>query len=299
MSDRFDFLEFGDEKPVAEATAEPGYGWRPLRLRAVEVIGEPGTKAGQFNLPTGLAVDSWGSLYVADSGNHRVQRITPGGDVYPFGKAGQTAGELWGPQSVAVAPDGKHFFVAEQGNQRVQGFHFLGQSTGVVGGLRNPSGVTFDAQGALWIADTGNGRVLRFDTGRRQFIGEIGAASGVKRPIAVYGDAAHGVWITDSAISNVSRHNYGGMRAGGLGDNRRLHDPAQIAIDKAGRIYLAETGKDRLHVFAPNGDSLLTYETPGSRSGPLKAPAGVALGPNGEIYLADTGNHRVLLLAWE
>jgi len=70
MPDRFDFLEFGDDKPAATApppppvgTIEPEQSWKPLKLRAIEVIGDPGTGAGQFSLPTGIAVDQFGSLY--------------------------------------------------------------------------------------------------------------------------------------------------------------------------------------------------------------------------------------------
>ena len=299
MSDRFDFLELGDEPPAAAPDTGTTAGWKPLRLRAVEVIGEPGREAGQFNTPTGIAVDAWGSLYVADSNNHRVQRITPGGDIYRFGRAGNAEGELWGPQSVAVDPSGKFFFVAEQGNNRVQCFHFLGQARGSFGGVRGPSGVAFDAQGALWVADTGNARLLRFDIGRQQFVGEIGANAGLKRPVCVTGDAANTLWVTDSGTAGIARFSQTGMRGAGLGENRPLYAPAQTAVDAQGRVYLAESGRNRLHVFDANGDSLLTFETLGSRLGPLNAPAGVALGPHGEIYVADTGNHRVVRLSWD
>src|SRR5579864_2134605 len=102
MSDRFDFLEIGDARPATPPPSatdlEVGPGWKPLRLRAVEEIGGPGTQAGMFSAPTGIAVDRNGVLYVADSNNHRVQRITPSGDVWIFGRPGNGPGQLWGPQ---------------------------------------------------------------------------------------------------------------------------------------------------------------------------------------------------------
>ena len=160
-------------------------GWKPLRLRAVEVIGEKGTQAGQFDTPTGLAVDPWGSLYVADSGNHRVQRITSGGDVYLYGKPGNGLGQLWGPQAVAIDPTGQFFFVAEQGNNRVQCFRFTGQHYVMYSGFRSPSGVAFDAEGMLWVADTGASQSAAHRYAHRQCIGGLDRKHGLHRPISV------------------------------------------------------------------------------------------------------------------
>jgi DNA-binding beta-propeller fold protein YncE len=80
---------------------------------------------------------------------------------------------------------------------------------------------------------------------------------------------------------------------------RRLNEPAQIALDAQGRLYVAESGYNRLHVFDAQGNSLVTFDTPSARIGAFKQPAGVAIGPGGEIYVSDTYNHRVLRLAWD
>ena len=131
MSDRFDFLELGDDRPhqapVADVTddslvAGAGPGWKPTRLRAVEIIGDPGAGHGQFSNPTGLAVDRHGAVYVVDSNNHRIQRIGLNGELKVYGRPGNAPGELWGPTSIAVDSSGDFFFVAEAGNNRVQCF---------------------------------------------------------------------------------------------------------------------------------------------------------------------------------
>src|SRR5580700_4821192 len=195
MSDRFDFLEFGDLRPHSDsAVADPavdsevtgaGIGWKPTRLRAVEIIGDPGTAHGQFSNPTGLAVDRHGAVYVVDSNNHRIQRIGMNGELKVYGKPGNAPGELWGPTSIAVDPSGDFFYVAEQGNHRVQCFQTNGQHRGEINGLRGPSGVAVDAAGRLWIADTANGRILCWDSRKSAYLPPLDGANGVKRPISL------------------------------------------------------------------------------------------------------------------
>jgi DNA-binding beta-propeller fold protein YncE len=314
MSDRFDFLELSDGRPaaaVAEAAASAqdsatdpleasvGSAWKPMRLRAVEIIGDPGTAHGQFMNPLGLAVDRHGAVYVADSSNHRVQRIGMNGELKVYGRPGNAPGELWGPTAIAVDPSGDFFYVAEQGNNRVQCFQVNGQHRGVMNGFASPSGITVDVAGRLWIADTGNGRVLCWDGRHKQYLTPLDYRHGIARPISLACDPAHNLYVTEGSAEDVVYYSNYGRRSGSLGANRRLHGPQQSAIDSFGRVYLAEAGKDRLHVFTPDGSSLITFETLSTRMGSLKAPAGVALGPNGEVYVADTQNHRVVRLAWE
>jgi DNA-binding beta-propeller fold protein YncE len=312
MSDRFDFLELGDVSPhsgsaVAGSAIEAedaaatgaGIGLKPTRLRAVEIIGDPGTGHGQFSNPTGLAVDRYGALYVVDSSNHRIQRIGMNGELKVYGKPGNAPGELWGPTSVAVDPSGDFFFVAEQGNHRIQCFQTNGQHRGGINGFRGPSGVAFDVAGRLWIADTANGRILCWDSKNNAYLPPLDGTFGVKRPISLACDARHTLYVTEGTAEDIVYYRDYSRMDGSLGANRRLHEPQQVAIDLHGRIYVAESGSNRLHVFTSDGDSFVTFDQLSTRMGSLKSPSGVALGPNGEVYVADTLNHRVVRLAWE
>lgn len=305
MPDRFDFLEIGDERPPAPSLPAPSEGaeaaqsWKPLKLRAVEVIGDPGTGAGQFSLPTGIAVDQWGSLYVADSNNHRIQRITTGGDVYCIGRPGTAVGEMWNPHAVAVSPNGEFFFVAESGTNRIQCFRFTGQSKGVVTGFKSPMGLAFDPEGRLWIADTGNGRLLRMNVQNGQYVGGFDGKAGFQRPIAIAIDRFRQIYVTCSATQSVIRFDPQGRKLSSLTDRRKLSFPTSCAVDALGRIYVVESEANRLHVFDNEGNSLVCFDRLSTRMGDLKAPTSVALGPNGEIYISDTQNHRIVRLGWE
>jgi tripartite motif-containing protein 71 len=298
--DRFDFLELDSDgpraarQPAAPEPEAPPLGWKPLRLRAVEVIGEPGSAAGQFAGPTGLSVDRDGAVYIADSNNQRVQRVAMNGDLKRYGRAGDAPGELWGPQCVAIDPSGQFFFVADQGNNRLQCFAFNGQHRGVMQGFQAPCGLSFDSGGRLWVADSGNARVMCFDIHSGQFLGGYDRSAGLVRPTCVICNSKGQVFVTDSGTQEVVCFTNGKRTA-----QRRLNAPAQIALDAQGRLYVAESGYNRLHVFDGLGDSLITFDTPSARIGAFRQPTGVAIGPGGEIYVADTQNHRVLRLAWD
>jgi tripartite motif-containing protein 71 len=82
--------------------------------------GDLGDAAGKFNAPMGVAVDSAGFIYVADTGNHRIQKLTADGDfVAEWGSEGSEPGQFKSPSGIAVDGQGR-VYVADTGNQRVQ-----------------------------------------------------------------------------------------------------------------------------------------------------------------------------------
>jgi sugar lactone lactonase YvrE len=86
-----------------------------------------------------------------------------------------------------------------------------------------------DAEGMLWIADTGNSRLLRFNPYTSQFIGGFDRHAGLMRPIAIACDRSNTLYVTDSAAADVVRYSFVGQKLGSLGDNRRLSLPATQA----------------------------------------------------------------------
>lgn len=133
--------------------------------------GEFGEAPGQFNRAMDITVDKQGKLCVVDTGNCRVERFeTDGRFLGVIGKPGTEPGELKDPFTIALARDGS-LLVCEYGNHRVSQFTVTGQFLRTYGGpghepgqFSGPRGVAISAvTGAMYVADTGNDRVQRFD----------------------------------------------------------------------------------------------------------------------------------------
>jgi RHS repeat-associated protein len=240
--------------------------------------GGPAT-GGELIQPTGEAVDAVGDVYIADSGNNRIQEIAAtthtqygismtGGDVYTVagnynGASGDTG-------------DG-----------------------GAVGGslLDDPTAIILDNTSDLYIADEGNNRVQ-----------EVAATSGTQ-----WGQSMTGGDIYTIAGSATGA--YGTTGDGGAAASALLYLPRGLALDHAGDLYIADAGNNRIQeidkvsgtqwgqsmtggdIYTVAGSSAGTYGNSGdggaATSALLHGPAGVTLDPAGNLYIADYGNNRV------
>ena len=136
-----------------------------------------GSASNQVRAPQGLALDLSGNLYVADTGNNRLMRFDGGvpGAAVIFATAGSTLGKVSTPRGLAVDAS-RTLYVADFGNNRIQKFTTadVTPTPGLVattgssqnpGQVRSPEGVGVDDEGNLYVADTGNNRVLEFPAG--------------------------------------------------------------------------------------------------------------------------------------
>ena len=215
----------------------------------------PATSA-QFNLPFGLATDSSGNLYIADSANHRIRVVAPTGTVSTV--AGD--GNYRTPPVGAFAGDG-------------------GAATGAA--LNSPYGICLDSSGNLYIADSGNHRIRKVDTngiittvagtGTAGVAGDGGPAlkAQLNRPWDVKVDSAGDLFIADynnSRIRMVTPDGViktiaGGTGTGYTGDgfiatNAQLNEPTGIAIDTNGNIYIADSANYVIRELTPVAPSL-------------------------------------------
>ncbi|MGH7259774.1 MAG: 6-bladed beta-propeller [Nitrospiraceae bacterium] len=194
-------------------------------------FGSRGNGEGQFSSPWGIAVDRVrGYIYVVDSANFRVQKFDPGGEfIMQWGSFGANDGQFYFPRGIAVDPADGAVYVVDMGNHRVQKFD---TSTNVLpqlltkwgGGLgpghasdpraqepgqfRSPWGITVDSQGDVYVTDSGNQRVQKFDR-EGNFItqwGGFGNGDGqFNFPYGVTVDARGSVFVVDSANTRVQQ----------------------------------------------------------------------------------------------
>jgi serine/threonine protein kinase, bacterial len=250
------------------------------RNSAETLLPFPGVK-----VPTGVAVDTAGNVYVADMGNDRVLRLAPGASAptaLPF------LG-LKNPRDVAVDESGD-LYVADGSNDLV-----LTLAAGApaatplpFAGLNDPRGVAVDTAGAVYVADRINNRVLRLPKGA------LAATqlpfTGLSDPRSVAVDTAGNVYVADSGNDRVLRLAVGATSATPL-PFTGLTDPEGVTVDAAGNVYVTDRGNAlvvRLAAGAPSA-------TPLPFTG-LTDPQGVAVDAAGNVYVTDLGPDPVVKL---
>ena len=270
--------------------------------------GGPAVNA-QLNAPAGLAFDSAGNLYIADSLNNRVRMVSPQGTISTFaGNGGVSVPGFWGdggnatdaqihsPVAVRVDSNGNVYIVAAGDNsiRKVdvygiisifagQGYHgFYGDNTSttpgpaVNAGLTNPQDMWINSDGTVLIADTGNAAI---------------------RKVA-----------TDGTISTISGTGATGVKASGddVATTLTMIAPTGVTQDSSGNVFIAEFGTDRIRkidtsgkITTAIGDGLPGFTGDGGPPNKVEMnqPTAVAVDSSGNLYFADSLNYRIRKLA--
>ena len=264
--------------------------------------GGPATEA-RLNNPRGIALDRTGNLYIADSSNDRVRRVDKATGVI-----------------TTVIGSGERGFAGDAGPARLAQFHF-------------PHGIALDETGNLYIADTGNHRIRKWDvqtgtvttvagTGQPQFYGNGGpaTAAGLFAPRGVALDGQGNFYVADtqhSCIRKIDRDGIMTMAAGsdpGLVEKgaapKFLWHPVGVTVGPDGEIYWADADLNRVKKADPNridpktesgwitivaGSEKMGFSGDGgpAREAKLEAPAAVAFDSKGNLYIADHNNGRI------
>jgi tripartite motif-containing protein 71 len=179
---------------------------------------------------------------------------------------------------------------------------------GVEGGQFNdPAGVAVDPKGRIFVADTGNHRVERFDSSG-VYVGEFGGfghdAGRFDRPTALWVDGALAVWVLDQGNARVVKYDLEGrvigvavdLEADDVRSALGTVEPAGLAADRGGELFLTDAAAERVLAFDPLGAILNTRGGFGQASDRFGRPSGIAVDGRGRLLVADPGNRRVQLL---
>ncbi len=265
-----------------------------------------------FKRPRGVAVDSAGNIYVADTENHLIRKYTAaGGYLTQWGGFGSTFGNFRYPRDVTVGPDGR-VYVADTLNDRIQVFDAAGGFIAVYGISRGggpeqfdtPKAVALDPAGRLFVADTFNNRIkVMGPSGEHLFtFGQSGReVAGMRNPSGVAVSPAGGVYVADTFHDQIQVFNLAGgfvRKWGATGEGPgQFVSPRGMAVDASGRVYVSDTNNHRIQVFTPEGGFLQTWGSRGIRLDQFQDPKGLAIGPDGWVYVADHLNDTVPVFA--
>jgi len=293
--------------PAAVAPAAAQAARIPDKLQFA--IDPPADDPGALNGPFDLDVGPDGSLYVADWGNHRVQRFGPGGDVRDvWGSYGPGDGLFVRPESLAVAPAGSPragvVYVCTPGAGSVQVFDPAGTWLGMlpIGDVATlPAAVTVAPDGEVLVSDRRSRRVHRFDPfGRHRGAIGTGAEAGdgaIKEPARTAVAPDGSVYVIDRGNMRVMRFARDGAFLGqwgkpGTGDGDfALASDVWAAPD--GTVFVVDRNRPRVQRFSATGAFLAGWGARGQGPGELAGPIGIAPAGEGAFYLVEWDNRRV------
>jgi sugar lactone lactonase YvrE len=253
----------------------------------------------QFCGPRGIAADKAGNLYVADTGNSTIRKITPAGAVTTLaGTAGIVGGSV--------------------------------DDTGPAAEFFNPRGITTDRDGNLYVADTFNNNIRKITPAGvvttlagnfRHFgpSGSVGSADGVGTaalfagPTGITADRAGNLYVTDTGNNTIRKITLAGVvttfagtagvvgSANGTGSAAQFNHPQGIAADRAGNLYVADTGNQTIRkISAKSVVSTLagTAQLAGSQDGTgpaavFNGPTGITTDKAGNLYVTEVINNTI------
>jgi uncharacterized protein (TIGR03437 family) len=274
----------------------------------------------QLNTPYGVAADSNGNVYIADLGNARVRRISRDGVISTIAGGGTTAPNqsdgraatsiaLNSPRNVAVDSYGNVFFSDFGGHRvfeiitggiilRVAGTGQAGYSgdggAALFAQLNSPAGLAVDSSGALYIADSANGRIRKLVRGLITTVGDSSPSISLGTPTGIAIDTDGNLWIADPGAAQV-------LRVTRLLQVMTVSQPARdAAVDAAGNVYTCSgpyvyrrTRAGAVTIVAGSGAYAYSGDGGPAYKARMNAPSGIARDPAGVLYVADTGNHRI------
>lgn len=303
--------------------------------------------AATFNLPTAVATDAAGNVYVADTANQTIRKITPAGAVSTLagltgvsGSADGTgnAARFYNPYGIASDSAG-NLYIADTFNHTIRRITPAGLVTTLAGSAGNPGsadgpggsalfagpqGIAVDSAGNVYVADSLNQTMRQITpsgivstlaglAGSSGSADGTGSAARFLAPQSIAIDGSNNLYIADSGNNTIRKMTLGGVvttfagqagvngSADGPGSTALFIYPQGLTVDSSGNVFVADSGNDLIRKITPATVSTTIAGMPGNvgnsdgtgSAARFSTPQGVAVNNSGKVYVADSNNNLI------
>lgn len=287
-----------------------------------------GTAAG-FNKPGGIAVDSSGNVYVADSNNHRIRKIDRTGEVSTLAGSGTkgfadghgTAAKFNRPMGVAVDRAG-NVYVADTSNHRIRKIESTGRvstlagteygyadGSGTSAKFNSPWDIAVDSSGNLYVADAYNHMIRKIDhtgevstlagDGTKGFADGPGISAKFDYPYGITVDRAGNIYVADSGNHRIRKIDSTGQVSTLAGDETGnvFYSPLSVTVDNTGNVYARDLS--RIRKIDNTGQVSVLFDSEYGYADGFEISAkytffhSIVIDATGNFYFSDTDNNRI------
>ncbi len=274
-------------------------------LKPVGIIGETKLGSSSLYLPTGIAVDLLGNIFITDTGNDRVLKCDREGRfLAETGGFGWETGEFNRPTYVAT-DNGLNVYVVDAQNKRIQRFDHNLNFVSIIeieeeenpSGFGLPEGIAITSSGEILVSDIEGDFLIKLNSffEYERTIGGFGSVEGgLRDPKGIFVSQDGDVYVADSQNDRVVVFDAFGNFLKSFGE-KILRNPNGVTVGQDQLIYVANTDRNSVVVFDPDGKLILEYGNSGQGMLNLFRPTDLKLEGESRLLVVDSGNNRILV----